>query len=59
MALATYVAEDCLIWHQWEGRSLVLWRLDAPAQGNARALVQEWMGGWVNTLIEAGEWGIG
>uniref|UniRef100_M0RAW8 Uncharacterized protein n=1 Tax=Rattus norvegicus TaxID=10116 RepID=M0RAW8_RAT len=29
MAPATYVAEDGLIWHQWEGRSLVLWRLDA------------------------------
>ena len=22
---------DCLIWHQWEWRPLVLWRLDAPA----------------------------
>jgi hypothetical protein len=25
---AGYVAEDCLIWHQWEGSPLVLWRLD-------------------------------
>ena len=31
MAPDTYVAEDCLIWHQWEGRLLVLWRIDAPA----------------------------
>jgi hypothetical protein len=31
MAPATYVADDCLIWHQWEGMHLVLWRLDAPA----------------------------
>ena len=26
----TYVAEDGLIWHQWEGRRLVLWKLDTP-----------------------------
>ena len=31
MAPAAYVAEDCLIWHQWDQRSLVLWRLDTPA----------------------------
>ena len=30
MAPGTYVAEDCLIWNQWEGRSLVLWRLYVP-----------------------------
>ena len=29
----TYVAEDYLICHQWEGMSLVLCRLDAPAWG--------------------------
>jgi hypothetical protein len=27
---AAYVAEHCLIWHQWEGRPLVLWMLYAP-----------------------------
>jgi len=26
----TYVAEDGLTWHQWEGRPLVLWRFDTP-----------------------------
>ena len=31
MAPAAYVTEECLIWHQQEGRPLVLWRLDAPA----------------------------
>ena len=31
----TYVAENCLIWYQWEGRHLVLWRLDAPEKRDA------------------------
>jgi len=31
MALAAYVAENGLIWLQWEERPLVLLRLDAPA----------------------------
>jgi hypothetical protein len=31
MVPAAYVPEDCLIWHQWDGRPLVLWRFDAPA----------------------------
>ena len=30
---SSYIAEDGLIWHQWEGRPLVLWKLDAPAMG--------------------------
>ena len=59
VAPAAYVTEDDLIWHQWEGRTLVLWMLDAPAYGNARALRQEWVGGWGSTLIEAGERGWG
>ena len=33
---------------------MVLWRLDDPEWRNARALRQEWGGGWGNTLIEAG-----
>jgi hypothetical protein len=41
MAPATYVAEDYLIWHHWEGRSLVLWRLDAPEKGDARGVKRE------------------
>ena len=53
MASTTYVAEDCLIWPQWEGRYLVLWRPDAPEKGNARGVRWDWMGGWESTLLEA------
>jgi hypothetical protein len=45
MAPAEYVAKDGLIWHQLEGRLLVLWRFDDPVYGNARALMWEWVGG--------------
>jgi hypothetical protein len=38
---AAYVAEDYLICHQWEGRPLVLWRLNAPVQWDAGMLRQE------------------
>ena len=44
MALAAYVAEDGLVGHQWEERPLVLQRLYAPVQGNARARKWEWVG---------------
>jgi hypothetical protein len=44
MGSATYVAEDCLIWHQWEGRLLVLKRLEASEKGDARGVRQEWVG---------------
>ena len=30
MVATGYVAEDCLIWHHWEGSPLVLWKLDDP-----------------------------
>jgi hypothetical protein len=46
IAPAAYVAEDGLVEHQWKERPLVLWRLDAPAKQNARAM-KEWMGRWV------------
>jgi hypothetical protein len=36
MALATYVAEDCLMWYWWKEKHLVLWRLDAPEKGYAK-----------------------
>jgi hypothetical protein len=39
-----YVAEDSLVSHHWEERSLVFRRLYAPVQGNARARKQEWVG---------------
>ena len=44
MAPAAYVAEDGLVSHQWEEKPLVLQRLYAPVQGNARARKQEWVG---------------
>ena len=44
MSQAAYVAEDGLISHHWEERPLVLQRLYAPVEGNARARKQEWVG---------------
>ena len=44
MSLVAYVAEDGLLGHQWEERPLVLWRLYAPVQGNARARKLECVG---------------
>jgi hypothetical protein len=49
MSLAAHVAEDGLLGHHWEERSLVCERLYAPIQGNTRASFQEWVGwraGW-------------
>ena len=53
MAPATYVAEYCLIWHQWEGRTFILGRLDAPVKEDARVVRQEWVGRQRSTLLEA------
>ena len=44
MFLAAYVAEDGLVSHHWEERPLVLRRLYAPVQGNARSRKLEWVG---------------
>jgi hypothetical protein len=44
MSLAACVTEDGLIGHHWEERPLVLQRLYAPIQGNARARKWEWVG---------------
>jgi hypothetical protein len=44
VSLVAYVAEDGLVGHQWEERSLVLQILYASVEGNARARKQEWMG---------------
>jgi hypothetical protein len=49
VSLAAYVAEDGVVCHHWEERPLVLQRLYAPVQGNARARKQEWVdwgAGW-------------
>lgn len=45
MAPDTYVTEDHLIWYQWDGRCLVLWRIDALENGDAREMRQEWVSG--------------
>ena len=58
MAPATYVAEDYLIWHQWEGRPLVLWRLDVPMWWDAKVARWDWMCRWRSTLIEQSGWGM-
>jgi hypothetical protein len=54
MALAAYIAEDVLICHQWEQKSLVLWSYQC------RGMLGQWGGRsmhrWGNTLIEAGGW---
>jgi hypothetical protein len=39
--LVAYVAENDLVGHQWNERPLVLRRLYAPVQGNARARKQK------------------
>jgi hypothetical protein len=43
VSLVAYVAEDGLVSHQWGERPLVLQRLYAPVQGNAKARKQEWV----------------
>jgi len=53
MAPPTYVAEHCLICHQWEERHLVLWKPDTLEKGNARGVRQEWVVGWESTFVEA------
>jgi hypothetical protein len=53
MAPDTYVAEDGLIWHQEEGRCLVLWRFVATGKGDAGEVRQELVGGWRSIPIEA------
>ena len=52
MALAVYVAEDILVSNQWEERPLVLRRLYAPVQGNARTRNGS---GWVGEQGVEGE----
>ena len=51
MSLVAYVAEDGLVSHQWEEKTLVLGRSYAPVQGNARVRKWEWVG-WGEGLGE-------
>ena len=37
-------SRELLIWRQWEGWHLVLWRLDAPEKGDTRGIRWEWLG---------------
>ena len=45
-APATYIAEDCFIWHQWEGRHLIICRLHAIEKVDARGC-EVGVNGWV------------
>jgi hypothetical protein len=44
LAPATYVAEDCLIWHHWKRRRLILWRLVAQRKEDISGVRQECVG---------------
>jgi hypothetical protein len=59
MISAAYVAEDGLIWHQWEGRHLVLWRLNVLEKWDARGVRGRsgWVGGWVGHRVRGKEEG--
>ena len=59
MTPATCIVEDSLVWLQWEGSRLFLWRPDASEKGDARGVRQEWVGGWGSTLLEANGRGFG
>jgi hypothetical protein len=50
MAPATHVVEVCLIWHQWEERCLVLWRLVAPGKMDA-VRVRPRVDGWRESIL--------
>jgi hypothetical protein len=49
MALAAYVAEDGLVWHQWEGKPWVLEGLMPQRRG----MIGRWgRSGWVGVEAE-------
>jgi hypothetical protein len=59
MAPAVYVAEDGLDGHQWEKRSLVLWRLDAAVHCQGGEVgVGRWVGKHPHRS-RGGRWGRG
>jgi hypothetical protein len=48
MVPAAYVADDGLVSHQWEERTLVLCKFDrCPSVGKLRVGRWKWVGGWV------------
>ena len=52
-APSTYIAEDCLVWPQWEKMHLTLERLEVPGTEEA------WWWWWGHNLGDRGEeeWG--
>jgi hypothetical protein len=42
--LATYLAYDGLVWHQWEGRHLVLLKPVTAVKEDASGVRLEWVG---------------
>lgn len=54
-----YISEDYLIWHLWEGKLLVLWRLDASTKGDARVVRLKWVGEGVSSYRQGMGDGVG
>jgi hypothetical protein len=55
MVPAAYVTKDGVVMHQWKERFFFLRKLyRCHSVGELRAGTWEWVGGWRNTLIEAG-----
>jgi hypothetical protein len=50
---------DCLVWHHWEGRPLVLWWLIAPGEEDAGEVSLEWVGGYTPLRGKGQKGGIG
>ena len=48
MGPTTFVPEDCLIWHQWERRVFVLWKLDSPEKRESKGVRCESVDRWVH-----------
>jgi hypothetical protein len=55
MALGTHVAEDCLVWPQWERMHLILWKVDTPGKRDAGGVKVEMGGCKRSNLSELGE----
>ena len=54
----TCVAEDCLVWPQWERMGLILWKLDAPGKRDGDGSEVE-VGEQVEELLLRGGRGMG
>lgn len=57
MALSTYVAKDGIVGLQWKERPWGLKVFSAPSVGEYQGR-RMGVGGWLSTLIEAGERGM-